>query len=139
MEESLVKNPEGTVNVNMYSPLALAYIGDSIFDLTVKEYFVKRVNMQPAKYHHRVSQIVSARSQAGYIDARLDTFTEKEQEIYRRGKNSSPHHTAKNASILEYTKATGFEAVIGYLYLSGNTDRVRSISEDVIAYNGLDI
>ncbi len=118
MEESVVK---------MYSPLALAYIGDSIYDLMVKEHFVKQSNMQPEKYHKIVTSIVSANAQSAFIDSFLEQLNETELGIYRRGRNSSPHTKAKNASLENYLKATGFEAVLGFLYLSEQKERLTEI------------
>lgn len=125
MEESLVK---------MYSPLALAYIGDSIYDLMVKKHFVIKSNMQPEKYHKVVTSIVSANAQSAFIDAYMDKLTEKEQAVYKRGRNSSPHTKAKNASLENYLKATGFEAVLGYLYLSEQEDRLKEIIDESINF-----
>lgn len=125
MEESLVK---------MYSPLALAYIGDSIYDLMVKKHFVIKSNMQPEKYHKVVISIVSANAQSAFIDSYMDKLTEKEQAVYKRGRNSSPHTKAKNASLENYLKATGFEAVLGYLYLSEQEDRLKEIIDESINF-----
>lgn len=125
MEESLVK---------MYSPLALAYIGDSIYDLMVKKHFVMKSNMQPEKYHKVVTSIVSANAQSAFIDSYMDKLTEKEQAVYKRGRNSSPHTKAKNASLENYLKATGFEAVLGYLYLSEQEDRLKEIIDESINF-----
>ena len=110
-----------------YSPLALAYIGDSVYDLRVKSYFVFNSNMQPEKYHRRVSAIVSANAQAEFIKNYMDNLTEEEKAVYKRGRNTSPHTKAKNASLENYLMATGFESVIGYLYLSGQNDRLCEI------------
>ena len=125
MEESVVK---------MYSPLALAYIGDSIYDLMVKEHFVKQSNMQPEKYHKIVTSIVSANAQSAFIEEYLEKLNETELGIYRRGRNSSPHTKAKNASLENYLKATGFEAVLGYLYLSEQKERLTEIVNLSIEY-----
>lgn len=125
MEESLVK---------MYSPLALAYIGDSIYDLMVKKHFVIKSNMQPEKYHKVVTSIVSANAQSAFIESYMDKLTEKEQAVYKRGRNSSPHTKAKNASLENYLKATGFEAVLGYLYLSEQEDRLKEIIDESINF-----
>lgn len=118
----------------MYSPLALAYIGDSIYDLIVKKHFVIKSNMQPEKYHKVVTSIVSANAQSAFIDSYMDKLTEKEQAVYKRGRNSSPHTKAKNASLENYLKATGFEAVLGYLYLSEQEDRLKEIIDESINF-----
>lgn len=110
-----------------YSPLALAYIGDSVYDLKIKSCFVFRSNMQPEKYHKKVSAIVSANAQSAFIETYLDKLTEEELSVYKRARNSSPHTKAKNASLENYLKATGFEAVLGYLYLSGQLERLEEI------------
>lgn len=118
----------------MYSPLALAYIGDSIYDLMVKKHFVIKSNMQPEKYHKVVTSIVSANAQSAFIDSYMDKLTEKEQAVFKRGRNSSPHTKAKNASLENYLKATGFEAVLGYLYLSEQEDRLKEIIDESINF-----
>lgn len=110
-----------------YSPLALAYIGDSIFDLYIKSHVVLEANMQSEKYHRTVSKIVSANAQERFIDSYFDNLTEDEQAVYRRARNSSPHTKAKNASLETYLKATGFEAVLGFLYLSEQNERLAEI------------
>ena len=112
-----------------YSPLALAYIGDSIFDVMVRTIEVSKVNKQANKYHRDVSKIVCAPAQARMILAILDDLTEEEVAIYKRGRNANSYTKAKNASRTDYRNATGFEALIGYLYLCGNIVRVKEIIE----------
>jgi ribonuclease-3 family protein len=114
-------------NPNEYSPLSLAYIGDSVFDLMVKTVLVSRDNKQAHKYHKEASRLVKAESQADYIDMLEDKLTENELSIYKRGRNTKTHSTAKNASVGQYRKATGFEAMIGYLYLNKEYDRLFEI------------
>ena len=111
----------------MYSPLTLAYIGDAVYELTVRTVFVKQGNCQAQKLHQRVTSCVSARAQARMIDALLPELTEEEAGVFRRGKNSKPYTRAKNASLEEYLKATGFEAVIGYLYLKREYERINQL------------
>ena len=110
-----------------YSPLSLAYIGDSVFDLIVKTMLVEKNNMQSYKYHKEAINIVNAGSQAEYMDVLIPQLTEKELEVYKRGRNTKTHSTAKNASVGCYRKATGFEALIGYLYLNKEYDRLFSL------------
>ncbi len=111
-------------DIRSYSPLTLAYIGDAIFDVIIRSILVSRGNTQVNNLHKRACAIVKAQTQADFADALMDDFTEDEMNIYRRGRNSKPHTKAKNASTMEYLEATGFEAVIGYLYLTGNMDRI---------------
>lgn len=111
-------------DVRTYSPLALAYIGDAVYDLVVRTVVVERANRPANELHHITVGYVSAGAQAKIVEALMDSLTEEEQSVYRRGRNSKPHTMAKNASAGDYLKATGFEAVLGYLYLSDRMDRV---------------
>ena len=122
MEES-VKTEQ--VNAYQYSPLALAYMGDSILDLLVKKYFVTHSNMQPHKYHVEVSKIFKAVTQADYIDQIMEELSEDELDVYKRGRNTNTHSKAKNATMGQYRKATGLEALYGYLYLKGDMERLQ--------------
>ena len=110
-----------------YSPLALAYIGDSIFDVMVRTIVVSRVNKQVNKYHKDVSRNVCATSQSLMMSAIHDRLTEEEQTIYKRGRNAHSYSKAKNASRADYRVATGFEALIGYLYLKEDFKRLSDV------------
>ena len=112
------------VRPNEYSPLALAFIGDSVFDLVIKSVIVEKANCQVNKLQNKTSKIVRATTQALIVDALKDVLTEEEANIYRRGRNAKPYTKAKNASYSEYCKATGLEALVGYLYLKGDTERI---------------
>ena len=116
-------------NPREYSPLSLAYIGDSVFDLLIKTLAVTKDNKQAYKYHKEVSQKVKAEAQAGYIIYLLDNglLTEDEEWIYKRGRNTKTHSTAKNATVSDYRRATGFEALMGWLYLRGESRRALEI------------
>lgn len=107
-----------------YSPLALAYIGDAIFDVIVRTIEISKSNRQVNKYHKDVSKIVCAPTQAEMVLAIMDSLTEEEQGIYKRGRNANSYTKAKNASRTQYRNATGFEAVLGYLYLQENFERL---------------
>ena len=115
------------VRPNEYSPLALAFIGDSVFDLVIKSVIVEKANCQVNKLQNKTSKIVRATTQALIVDALKDVLTEEEANIYRRGRNAKPYTKAKNASYSEYCKATGLEALVGYLYLKGETKRLVSL------------
>lgn len=129
MEESVKTEP---VNAYQYSPLALAYMGDSILDLLVKKYFVTHSNMQPHKYHVEVSKIVKAVNQADYIDQIMEELSEDELDVYKRGRNTNTHSKAKNATMGQYRKATGLEALYGYLYLKGDMERLQYFVDGMI-------
>ncbi len=125
--------PGKQADIRAYSPLALAYIGDAVYDLIVRTVVVQRAN-RPANELHRITvRYVSAGAQARIVEALMDRFTEEEQAVYRRGRNSKPHTTAKNASARDYLQATGFEAVLGYLYLADNMPRVLELVKEGIA------
>lgn len=130
MEESLKKINEGyseCKNPYQYSPLALAYMGDSVLDLMVKNYYVVNSNKQTYKYHKDVCNIVKAVNQAGFIDEIIDELAEDELDVYKRGRNATTHSKAKNATMSEYRKATGLEALLGYIYLKGDIDRLNDL------------
>ncbi|WP_027209317.1 Mini-ribonuclease 3 [Butyrivibrio hungatei] len=126
-------------DIRTYSPLTLAYIGDAIFDVVVRSILVNKGNTAVNKLHKRASDIVKAGTQSAFIKALMDDLTEEEADIYRRGRNSKPHTKAKNATTMDYLDATGFEAVVGYLYLTDNMDRVCELVQLGIERLGLDI
>ncbi|MBO5469748.1 MAG: ribonuclease III [Lachnospiraceae bacterium] len=111
----------------LYSPLALAYIGDSVFDIMIRTMEVSQVNKQVNKYHKDVSKIVCAPAQAKMIMAMKENLTEEERNIYKRGRNANSYTKAKNATRTEYRKATGFEALLGYLYLKEDFKRLTDV------------
>ena len=112
------------VDLREYSPLVLAYIGDDIYDLVIRTMLVKRQNCQVQKLHKRASALVKAQKQAEMIEKLMPHLTEDEIRIYKRGRNAKSYSKAKNASTLDYRKATGFEALMGYLYLKKDMKRI---------------
>lgn len=114
----------GEIDIRTYSPLALAYIGDAVFDLVIRTVVVERGNTSANKLHNKTVTYVNARVQARMIEALMDELTGEEQTVYKRGRNAKSYTTAKNATVIEYRKATGFEALCGYLYLTGKQDRM---------------
>lgn len=125
------------VDIHTYSPLALAYIGDGVFDLVVRTVIVGKGNTKPNQLHLRASQIVKAQTQAQMVGALEDVLSEEEKDVYRRGRNAKSQSTAKNASLADYRKATGFEALVGYLYLTDRFQRVVELTK--IAANKLEL
>ncbi len=114
------------------SPLTLAYIGDTIFDLIVRTRVIERGNAPVNKLHKSASNIVNATAQAVIADMLMPRLTEEETGIFRRGRNAKPHTTAKNASNIDYKTATGLEALLGWLYLDGRIDRIMELVLPVI-------
>ena len=121
-----------------YSPLSLAFIGDSVYGLIVKTMVVLEGNCPANRLDAKAVKHVKAISQAKAADHLLETgfFTEEETAIYRRGRNAKSPTTAKNAPVGDYRKATGLEAVIGYLYLMGQADRVVEIIREAVREAG---
>lgn len=120
-------------DIRSYSPLTLAYIGDAVYDLIVRTVVVERANRAASALHKKTSSIVRAKTQSDMIEVLMPKLTEEEAEIYKRGRNAKPHTTAKNASVSDYRRATGFEALVGYLYLTGNFDRVLALVKEGLA------
>jgi len=112
------------VDVRAYSPLTLAYIGDAVYDLVIRTIIVERANRATNELHKRAVKFVQAGTQAAMIMALQDVLTEDEEAVFKRGRNAKSNTSAKNASITDYRKATGFEALIGFLYLTDQTDRL---------------
>jgi len=112
------------VDLRTYSPLTLAFIGDGVYELVIRSLIVGRGNAKPGQLHGYTSHLVRAESQAEQIEVILPELTEEEQNFYRRGKNAKPQTMPKNASPEAYHSATGFETLMGYLYLTGQTKRM---------------
>ena len=111
-------------DLRTYSPLTLAYIGDAIFELVVRTVLVGRKNTQAEKLHKAATKIVKAETQALMIEVLKEDLTEEEMAVFKRGRNAKAVTRAKNASMSEYRRATGFEALMGYLYLKGDMERM---------------
>lgn len=146
MEESisLLKNIKKCFDckeqdINSYSPLTLAYIGDDVYDLVVRTVVVERGNRAANGLHKTTSNLVKAQTQAQLIEAVMEKLTDQEKNVYRRGRNAKSYTSAKNASIGDYRKATGLEALIGYLYLTDRMDRVLELMKEGFALLQLEI
>ena len=112
------------VDVNSYSSLILAYIGDSIYDLIIKSLVINQGNRQVNKLHKETSMYVQASTQSLMMRAMQEELTEEEHAVYKRGRNAKSVSPAKNQSITDYRRATGFEALLGYLYLKKEWKRM---------------
>ena len=106
------------------SPLILAYIGDAVYETVIRTIVISKGNRQMSKVHKDSTNLVNAKAQADMIDAIMDSLTEEELSIYKRGRNQKSETKAKNASVSDYRKATGFEALIGYLFLAKRSPRM---------------
>lgn len=109
------------------APLVLAYLGDAVYELEIREMLVKRDHSRPSQLNREATHLVCAAAQSKMAEALLPYLTEEEEAVYRRGRNAHSPTTAKNQTIGDYRRATGFEALIGYLHLCGETARMREL------------
>ena len=116
-------------NPSQLSPLTLAFVGDAVFDLFVRERLVCLANRPVNRLHSLAVSLVKASSQARAAKRLSEKLTEKELSVLKRGRNAHTNHKAKNASESDYHYATGLEALFGFLYLSGESDRLRELFE----------
>lgn len=116
-------------NAFLLSPLTLAFVGDTVFDLFVREELVCENNRPVKKLHNIAASQVNAASQAEKAKKLMPFLTEKETEVFKRGRNAHTNHKAKNMSESDYHSATGLECLFGYLYLDGQLERLREIYE----------
>ena len=112
------------VDIREYSPLTLAYIGDCIYDLIIKSLVINAGNKQVNKLHQATSRLVQASTQSLMMRRMQEYLTEEEHAVYKRGRNAKSVSPAKNQSITDYRRATGFEALLGYLYLRKDYKRL---------------
>ena len=112
------------VDIREYSPLTLAYIGDCVYDLVIKSLVINAGNKQVNKLHQETSSLVQASAQSLMMRTMQEHLTEEEHAVYKRGRNAKSVSPAKNQSITDYRRATGFEALLGYLYLQKDYKRL---------------
>lgn len=115
------------VDADTYSPLTLAYIGDAIYETVIRTMVVSWANIQVNKLHKKSSALVKAQTQAQMIKLLFDDLDELEMTIYKRGRNAKSFTKAKNATVIDYRMATGFEALMGYLYMSHKSERMMEL------------
>lgn len=118
---------KGIEEVNQMSPLTWAYVGDCVYELYIRTKLVDTTKLKPHELHIKSVKYVKAKAQAETLKKIETILTEEEKEIVRRGRNTQTHHIAKNASMQDYMYATAFEALIGYLYLTKQDDRLSEI------------
>lgn len=123
-------------DIRTYSPLTLAYIGDGIYDLVIRSLVVGQGNTHANLLHRKTSSLVRASAQAELIEALLPDLTEEEAAVYRRGRNAHSPTMAKNATMSDYRRATGFEALMGYLYLKNEVARMVELVKLGLARTG---
>ena len=111
-------------DLRTYSPLTLAYIGDGVYELVIRTVLVKKGNCPVNQLHRKASSLVRAASQSAMMEFIEPMLTEEEHSVYRRGRNAHSPTMAKHATMADYRRATGFEALMGYLYLKEDFGRI---------------
>ena len=123
----LIERNKSKEEVNMLSPLVWAYVGDSVYEVFIRSHLVNNSNAKPHKLHIESIKYVKAKAQADILKRIYDNLSEEEKDIVRRGRNTENHHVAKNADVADYTQSTAFEALIGFLYLTKQDERLKEI------------
>ena len=126
MHEIIPRNKEIS-EVKLMPPLVWAYIGDCIYELFIRMELVNNTKLHPHELHINTIKYVKAGAQAETLNKIQEFLTDEEKDIVRRGRNAQNHHLPKNANIAEYKQATAFEALLGYLYLSKQDERLKEI------------
>ena len=132
----LIKRSKNEADVNTMSPLTWAYIGDSVYEIFIRVNLVNTTKLKPHKLHIEAIKYVKAKAQSEILNRIENELTDKEKEIVKRGRNAENHHLPKNATVQEYMYSTGFEALIGYLYLTKQDERLQYILNKCIEMNG---
>ena len=116
-------------DASQYSPLVLAYIGDAVYEVVVRSLLVGRGNAQANRLHKEASTLVNAGAQSASLERIKEELTEEEMQVFKRGRNANSATMAKHATMSDYRRATGFEALMGYLYLTGRTERILELAK----------
>jgi ribonuclease-3 family protein len=115
-----------------YSPLTLAFIGDGVYDLLVRDYLVRQANRPVGELNKRKVALVNCESQAAFAKCLMPKLSEKEQAVYKRGRNAAPKCTPKHGTVADYHSATGLEALFGYLHINNEQDRIKELFNEII-------
>jgi ribonuclease III family protein len=133
MEFDILKNRFEAQEARQLNPLVLAFIGDAIYEVFIRTYLVdKKRDMSVHKLHVEAISFVKAHAQSEFVKVLVDKLTEEELAIFKRGRNSKSGTVPKNADVQEYRSATGFEALIGYLYITEQTERLNYLLNSII-------
>ena len=115
-----------------YSPLTLAFLGDGVYDLLVRESLVNRANRPAGELNRQKVAMVNCKAQAEYAQLLMPSLSEKERAVYKRGRNAAPKCTPKNGSAADYHSATGLECLFGYLHVNGETGRINELFDIIL-------
>lgn len=122
------------VSPNLLNPIVLAYIGDAVYEVYIRQYVISSGNHKPNHLHKASTGYVSAKAQAKMLEGLMPMLTEEETDMVKRGRNAKSGTTAKNADVLEYRHSTAFECLIGYLYYKQSFARLKEILDFVLAF-----
>ena len=123
----MFQTPMSTTEVKQLSPVTLAFLGDAVYALWVRERLVRFGDGKLSELNRTAANVLSARGQSAFLERVLPLLTQEEEEIFRRGRNAKKPTKSKHATAAEYNRSTGFEAVLGYLYLIGETERIKEL------------
>jgi ribonuclease III len=135
MENDLIERKKNVAEVNTMSPLTWAYVGDAVFELLIRTHLINKTRLKPHMLHIEAIKYVKADAQVEILRRIEKELSMEEMEIVRRGRNAQNHHVPKNATVEEYSYATAFEALIGYLYLTKQDQRLKEILDMCINEN----
>lgn len=135
MENDLIERKKNVAEVNTMSPLTWAYVGDAVFELLIRTHLINKTRLKPHMLHIEAIKYVKADAQVEILRRIKKELSMEEMEIVRRGRNAQNHHVPKNATVEEYSYATAFEALIGYLYLTKQDQRLKEILDMCINEN----
>ena len=124
---------ENQCNPKQLSPQTLAFVGDGVYDLLVREYLVKQANRPVGELNKLKVKLVNCKAQANYAQLLLPDLTDSEVAVYKRGRNATTQNTPKNANIADYHSATGLEALFGYLYLNNELPRIKELFHKILS------
>ncbi|MBR1884385.1 MAG: Mini-ribonuclease 3 [Clostridia bacterium] len=122
-----------SINLDLVSNQTLAFIGDSVYDVYIRSYLAARSNLKTGELHKEAIKFVSAKAQSKVIEEISKNLTEEEIEVYKRGRNSNIKTVSKNVDVVNYKKATGFECLIGWLYITKKMDRLSKVIDMAIS------
>lgn len=125
--ETLIRNTD--ISPNSLNPISLAFLGDAVYEVLVRRHLALKGDRPPEELHRLAVSFVSATAQASAIEKLMPLLTEEELAAFKRGRNAKVSHIPKGASPAKYHAATGFEALFGYLYLKGKSERMRELFE----------
>ena len=135
MENDLIERKKNVAEVNTMSPLTWAYVGDAVFELLIRTHLINKTRLKPHMLHIEAIKYVKADAQVEILRRIEKELSMEEKEIVRRGRNAQNHHVPKNSTVEEYSYATAFEALIGYLYLTKQDQRLKEILDMCINEN----